>query len=111
MGLPYAKKFKGESRDSCMDHRRNFGTTPGQLTDREPLNPDLYMRVGTRVGTITAYYEHLTPSTTIPVPIPPSANPPVPPSIRMPIVNVIPALCEQTVPIQPTYDIPKKTHQ
>lgn len=57
MGISYGKSTHKKNRgniESCMEYKRNFGVPSGQITDREPLNPDLYMKVGTRVGTITS---------------------------------------------------------
>lgn len=89
-----------------MDHRRNFGTPSSQVVEREPLNPNLYTKVGTRVGVITAYYEYVTPTTLAPTTTSPSV-----PSIRVPVINTTPALCEQTAPIPPLYDTPKLLHE
>lgn len=89
-----------------MDSNRNFGLPSGQVTEREPLTPNLFMRVGTRLGTITAYYEHVTPNNFPSVPV----N--SPPAIRVPVIQATPPL-EQTKPIPetPIYDTPKKANK
>lgn len=104
MGISYTKiKKRKADTESCMENKRNFGVPSGQIIERESLNPDLYMKVGTRVGLITAYYEHVTPSTSA---VPPTSSPPVPP-VRIPTITPAPAL-EQTTPI---YDSPKKANE
>ena len=52
---------KSKNRTEFMSESRNFGLPVGQVTNRDPLSPNLYMRVGTRVGTITTYYQHVSP--------------------------------------------------
>lgn len=109
MGIPHTKKSKSEKVESCMDSKRNFGKPSGQITEREPLNPDLFMKVGTRVGTITAYYEHVTPCVPVVSTSTTSPNPPV----HIPIITTAPSL-EQTVPLPPlppVYDIPKNLNE
>ena len=92
-----------------MSEPRNFGLPVGQVTNRDPLSPTLYMRVGTRVGTITAHYQHVSP-VNLPSPPVPQSTPLTAPVVKLPAVRFIPPL-EQTVPLpeQPVYDIPKKS--
>ena len=52
MGNSYRKRHK-DSDNYFMDSRTNFGSPSGQLVNREPITPDLFMKIGTRVGTIT----------------------------------------------------------
>ena len=59
-----------------MDHKQNYGIPSGQLVEREPLDPNLYMRIGIRVGTITAYYEYMTTNT-----VAPASQKPNPPQV------------------------------
>lgn len=62
MGSSFTKvKRKAKATYNSMDQRRNFGLPAGQITPRDPLTPDLFMQIGTRVGNITAFYKHVTP--------------------------------------------------
>ena len=71
MGSSFSKNKNNKERCMAAD-KRSFGQTAGQIEpQREPINPDLYMKV----GTITAYYEHI-PSV---VTIGHSLRPPTPP--------------------------------
>ena len=81
----------------------------GQVTHRDPLSPDLYMRIGTRVGTIPAYYQYVSPAS-LPSPSVSQSTPFTAPVVKLPTVRFIPPI-EQTVPLpeQPVYDIPKKS--
>lgn len=101
---------KNKQSTEYMSEPRNFGVPIGQVTNRESLSPNLFMRVGTRVGNITAYYEHVNPPNFKPsLPAPPTP-PPIPPVIRKPTVLLLPPL-EQTLPLPPTptYDVPKSS--
>ena len=65
MGSSFSKNKNNKERCMAAD-KRSFGQTAGQIEpQREPINLDLYMKVGTRVGTITAYYEHIPSVVTI----------------------------------------------
>lgn len=109
MGNSYRKKHKFED-NCCMDSRRNFGLPSGQIISRDPITPDLFMKVGTRVGTITAYYQHVSPNTN--TNITKSLNPSLPniPVVQTPSVNKIPEF-EITTPLSDSviYDVPKRT--
>lgn len=97
--------------DYCMDSRRNFGSPSGQLVNREPITPDLFMKIGTRVGNITAYYQHVPQVSSPTYPSKPHTldQPSVPvPKIQLPTINRTPAI-ESVTPFceQPLYDVPK----
>lgn len=88
-----------------MDSRRNFGLPSGQIISRDPITPDLFMKVGTRVGTITAYYQHVSPNTN--TNITKSLKPSLP---NIPVVQT-PKEFEITTPLSDSviYDVPKRT--
>lgn len=106
MGNISNKRKRSVERDIYMD--RNFGLPSGQVTQREPLSPNLFMKVGTRLGVITAYYKHLSlpsvpvnvNSSTCPVPSCPVVNLP---SLQNP-PKVDQGLPEPEIHI---YDVPK----
>lgn len=104
MGNNLKRKFK-DSTEPCMDGNRNFGLPSGQVTEREPLTPNLFMRVGMRIGTITAYYEHVNPSNISTVPV-------NPPAVRIPVIqSTVPLEQVKPIPEAPVYDIPKKVNE
>lgn len=103
MGNSYRKRHR-DSDNYYMDSRRNFGSPSGQLVNREPIAPDLFMKIGTRVGTITAYYQHIPPVSNLKYPSKPSTVP----SLQFSTVTKTPEL-ESVHPIteQPVYDVPR----
>lgn len=103
---------KSKTKPEFMSESRNFGLPIGQVTNRDPLSPNLFMRVGTRVGTITAYYQHVNPSSLTPSLPTPQDSSQAAPVVRKPTVRFAPPLeLEQTVPLSdpPVYDVPKKS--
>lgn len=102
---------KSKIKTESMSEPRNFGLPAGQVNNREQLTPSLFMRVGTRVGTITAYYQHVNPVNV------PSSTPNLP--VLQGTSQVAPIVTTRTVhfaspptgtvslPDQPTYDVPK----
>lgn len=108
MGNSSRKRHK-DSDSYFMDSRRNFGSPSGQLVNREPITPDLFMKIGTRVGTITAFYRHIPPVSNLKYPSNSSTVPCVSvPSIQLPTVSKTPEV-ETVLPIneQPVYDVPR----
>lgn len=97
------KRKRKEDTEICMDGSRNFGLSSGQITEREPLTPNLFIRVGTRLGTITAYYEHLSPPN-----VPPSVPVNPPPVKRVPVIEATAQLEQAPIPDAPIYYTPKK---
>lgn len=93
-----------------MTEPRSFGVPPGQLISRDPIAPDLFMRVGTRVGTITAYYEYVNPPNTVPNIPKPQESPSIKSIVKIPTVRFAPAITEEVIPApkSPVYDTPKK---
>lgn len=85
---------------------RNFGLPSGQITQREPLTPDLFMKVGTRLGVITAYYKHLCP---LSAPVNQSNNNnPSCPVVNVPSIQNTPKIDQSTsVSEIHIYDVPK----
>lgn len=51
-----------------MDQYRPFGACSGNIsqTDSKTVPAELYMKVGTRIGVITAYYTHINPVAALP---------------------------------------------
>lgn len=45
--------------DDCMHNCWKFGCPFSKVVNREPITPDLFMKIGTRVGTISMYYQML----------------------------------------------------
>lgn len=107
MGNSHRKKYKFDD-NSFMDSRRNFGSPSGQIVSREPITPDLFMKVGTRVGTITAYYQHVQYNTNTNVTK--SINTSNTSVVQTSCVNKLPEL-EITTPLPDpvVYDVPKRT--
>lgn len=104
---------KSKVNEESMSEPRNFGSPAGQVAPREPLSPILFMKVGTRVGTITAYYQHVNPVpfSSYPPSSPTPQNSPVAPVVRVPAVRFLtPPATEQAVPLPESsiYDVPKK---
>lgn len=98
--------IRGKSKfNDFMETRRNFGCPSGQLVNREPINPDLYMKIGTRVGTIIAYYQHIPPRVTG------FKYPSAPSTSSQPCVSAPPKLPElehlPLIPEAPAYDVPR----
>ena len=100
------KKFSKTTENYMDNSRRNFGLPVGQVTYRDSLAANLYMWIGTRVGTITAYYVHSRQNeTSSSVVVAPQVN------IIEPKQTTLQVLPEQeTVSPLPehTYDIPRK---
>lgn len=69
-------KFSQETGGNSLDVYRPFGTSSGNTNNPQPrqtLNPELFMKVGTRIGVITVYYEHVPPTNNF-VPLPESKD-------------------------------------
>lgn len=103
MGNVSSKKKRKSDNSYLMETRRNFGSPSGQIANREPLTPNLFMKVGTRVGVITAYYQHVPSTVTLT-----STTNTSTPVVRSPVVNVIPEL-ENSAPLSNPviYDVPR----
>ena len=72
-----SKKTKvSDTNDQCMEVFRPFGASSSSVSNvnvRPSLSPELFMKVGTRVGVITVYYEHATQN--LPCTVPSIAKP------------------------------------
>lgn len=102
--IAYKRKRKFEDQ-LFMESRRNFGSPSGQVVARDPLTPDLFMKVGTRVGVITAYYRHVPHNSGLPPSVNSSTS-----VVRTPVVTKIPELETVKSMSEPVvYDVPKGT--
>lgn len=104
---------KSKVNEESMSEPRNFGLPAGQVANRDPLSPNLFMKVGTRVGTITAYYRHVNPVhfSSHPQSSPTPQNSSATPVVRVPAVSFLIPPAEQTVPLPESsiYDVPRKS--
>ena len=89
---------KRQNVEHFMETRRNIGVPSGQIVSRDPITPDLFMKV----GTITAYCQHVPQNTSSTQFTNPSLmNSSVSPAVKTPIVTKLPEL-ESTTPFADT---------
>lgn len=96
MGGRNSKNQQDCNNCGCMDSKRPFNTSIGQPkdTDTSTFSTDLFMKIGTRVATITAVYERST------------LKPTQPPSIPCPPIPSTNVSSSKTAIDNHTYEIP-----